>query len=321
MKLLELLLVLHAPDELHARRGGGGRCRLLRLVHHAGPVPGAAVDRGHPVQADMKKYAFLPGACHDRRGRGLGGPDPAVGRAGARARRRRPAGARAWAWPPTRQAIREWFADPRGIFALNSHRVHDAAGGDPRPGERRGRASRHHLRLDRGGPQHADRRHASHPAGASSKDVRVVQYGRAHDPLIDGKLAAFAAVSPRIRTEFVDIDAAPQAVKQYAVTQAGDGGHRVGRPVPQGREGHRAGAQHGDPAGHQRHRAVDLLRDRRRRARPGRYQRAGPLGPGGGPDRVQLQARPRQPGAGGRSRSSARRSWWRACPAASRARR
>lgn len=118
------------------------------------------------------------------------------------------------------QAIREWFADPRGIFAINSIvstmllvailGLLNASVGFRAVVFDWTEAGRNTL---------TDGTRAI--LQSLGKDVRIVQYGRAHDPLVDGKLAAFAAVSPRIRTEFVDIDAAPGAVKQYAVSKPG----------------------------------------------------------------------------------------------------
>ena len=167
----------------------------------------------------MKKYAFLPGAFMT-----VGallwaaltlqwsGPALVLGAGGLLAL--------AVGVAANRSAIREWFADPRGIFAINSivstmllvailGLVNAAIG----------------LRAVTFDWTEAGRNTLTDGTRAIlqslGKDVRVVQYGRAHDPLTDGKLAAFAAVSGRIRTAFVDIDAAPQAVKKYAVSKPG----------------------------------------------------------------------------------------------------
>jgi len=118
------------------------------------------------------------------------------------------------------KAIREWFADPRGIFAINSIvstmllvailGLLNALVGFRAVTFDWTEAGRNTLT--------AGTRAILQSLG---KDVRIVQYGRTHDPVTDGRLAAFAAVSPRIRTEFVDMDAAPQALKKYAVSRPG----------------------------------------------------------------------------------------------------
>jgi len=117
-------------------------------------------------------------------------------------------------------AIREWFADPRGVFALNSIMSTMLLVGilvlvNATISFRAitfdwTESGRHTL---------SDGTRAI--LQGLQQDVRVVQFGRVRTPAIDGKLAAFSALSPRVRTEFVDIDTAPQAVKRYGITTAG----------------------------------------------------------------------------------------------------
>jgi len=117
-------------------------------------------------------------------------------------------------------AVREWFADPRGVFALNSIMSTMLLVGILVLVN--GTLSFRAITFDW---TEAGRHTLSDGTRAIlqglEKDVRVVQFGRVRTPAVDGKLAAFSALSPRLRTEFVDIDTAPQAVKLYAITTPG----------------------------------------------------------------------------------------------------
>jgi len=167
----------------------------------------------------MKKYAFLPGAVMTV-GAALWAaytqqwslPALVLGTGGLLALS---VGAAA-----NRRAIGEWLADPRGVFAINSILstmllaailvLVNATVGMRAIKFDWTEAGRNTLTAE-----------TQTILQALTKDVQVVQYGRTRDPLVDGKLSAFRAGSSRIRTDFVDIDSAPQAVKQYSLTRPG----------------------------------------------------------------------------------------------------
>jgi ABC-type uncharacterized transport system involved in gliding motility auxiliary subunit len=116
--------------------------------------------------------------------------------------------------------IREWFRDPRGVFAVNSiistlllaavlGLVNAMAG----------------LRATTFDWTEAGRNTLSPGTTALldrlSQDVVLKQFGRAPDALVGNVLGGFSARSRRIRVEFVDIERAPQVVRRYGVTRPG----------------------------------------------------------------------------------------------------
>lgn len=118
------------------------------------------------------------------------------------------------------QGVREWFADPRGAFALNSvvsTLLLVAALGlvNALVGLRGGafdwtEAGRNTMAAETAAiVEHLDR------------DVVLKQFGGTRDPAVGSLLGAFAERSRRIRVEFVDVDRAPQAARRYGVSRAG----------------------------------------------------------------------------------------------------
>ena len=116
--------------------------------------------------------------------------------------------------------VRAWFADPRGVFAVNSILstmllvailgLVNAAVGFRAISSDWTEAGRNTLTLE-----------TRALLRALDRDVSFVQYNRVRDPLVAARLDAFAAESARVRVGFVDIDSAPQDVKKYAVTKPG----------------------------------------------------------------------------------------------------
>jgi hypothetical protein len=113
---------------------------------------------------------------------------------------------------------RDWFRDPRGVFAVNSifstlllvavlGLVNTAVA----------------LRGPSFDWTEAGRNSITPETRTILKrlnaDVVLKQFGRVHDPAVDRLLTNFAAENPRIKVEFVDIDSAPQAVRSFGVTR------------------------------------------------------------------------------------------------------
>jgi len=118
------------------------------------------------------------------------------------------------------KGVREWFGDPRCVFALNTALstlllaavlvlVNALAG----------------LRAVTFDWTEAGRNTLAPETVALveglATDIVVKQLGRPRDPAAHDLLAAFAARSPRVRVETVDIDAAPEEARRYGVTRAG----------------------------------------------------------------------------------------------------
>lgn len=116
--------------------------------------------------------------------------------------------------------IREWFRDPRGVFAVNSVistlllaavlGLVNAMAGLRATAFDWTEAGRNTLSLG-----------TTTLLDHLSQDVVVKQFGRTQDASFDAVPGAFAARSQRIRIEFVDIDSAPQIVRRYGVTRPG----------------------------------------------------------------------------------------------------
>ena len=117
-------------------------------------------------------------------------------------------------------AVREWFGDPRGIFAINSILstvllvailvLVNATVGFRAVTFDWTESGRHTLT------------DGTRTILASlGKDVSITLYARSRDPLVDGKLAAFAALSSHVKPAFVDIDSVPTLVKKYAIVKPG----------------------------------------------------------------------------------------------------
>ena len=116
--------------------------------------------------------------------------------------------------------VREWFGDPRGVFALNTllstlllvaalGLVNALAG----------------LRAVTFDWTEAGR-HTLAPETVAlidglGTDVVLKRMGRSRDTASPDLLEAFAARNPRIRLEAVDIDASPAEARRYGVTRAG----------------------------------------------------------------------------------------------------
>ena len=116
--------------------------------------------------------------------------------------------------------VREWFGDPRGVFALNTALstllllavlllVNALAG-------------LRAVTFDWTGA----RRHTLAPETVAlveglRADIVLKQMGRLRDPSARRLLKAVAARAPRVRVETVDIDAAPGEARRYGVTRAG----------------------------------------------------------------------------------------------------
>jgi hypothetical protein len=117
-------------------------------------------------------------------------------------------------------ALREWFRDPRGVFALDSILsafllaaalvLVNALAGARAPAFDWTEAGRNTLAPET----------AAILTGLSDEIV-LKQFGRTQDPAERRLLDAFAARSPRVRIEFVDLDAAPQEARRYGVSRAG----------------------------------------------------------------------------------------------------
>ena len=116
--------------------------------------------------------------------------------------------------------VRAWFADPRGVFALNSALATlvlaailvlvNALTGLRGPRFDWTDAGRNTLAPET----------VALVEGVSTHIV-LKQMGWPRDPAARDLLAAFAARNPRIRIEPVDIDAAPTDARRYGVTRAG----------------------------------------------------------------------------------------------------
>jgi hypothetical protein len=119
-----------------------------------------------------------------------------------------------------RKAVREWFGDPRGVFALNTALstllllavlllVNALAG----------------LRAMTFDWTEAGRNTLAPETIALVEGLRtdlvLKQMGRPRDTAARRLLDAFAARNPRLRIETVDIDAAPDEARRYGVTRAG----------------------------------------------------------------------------------------------------
>ena len=117
-------------------------------------------------------------------------------------------------------SLRQWFADPRGVFAMNTALstlllvavlvLVNALAGLRAVTFDWTEAGRNTLA--------PDTRALVEHLGA---DVVVKQMGRPRDPAARALLDAFAASSPRIRVGTVDIDAAPAEARRYGVARAG----------------------------------------------------------------------------------------------------
>jgi len=118
------------------------------------------------------------------------------------------------------KGVRAWFADPRGVFAVNTALatlllaailllVNALAG----------------LRATRFDWTHAGRNTLAPGTVALVEGITTgivfKQMGRPRDPAAHDLLAAFAARNPRLQIETVDIDAAPAEARRYGVTRAG----------------------------------------------------------------------------------------------------
>ena len=118
------------------------------------------------------------------------------------------------------KGLRAWLADPRGVFALNTSLativlaaililVNALAG----------------LRGTTFDWTEAGRNTLAAESAALVRGlgtgVVMKQMGRPRDPSVRALLDAFAAGSPRVRVETVDIDAAPAEARRYGVTRAG----------------------------------------------------------------------------------------------------
>jgi len=118
------------------------------------------------------------------------------------------------------KGVREWFADPRGVFALDtglSTLLLIAALGlvNALAGLRAGTFD-----------WTAAGRHTLAPGTVAlvkglGTDVVLKQMGRSRDTASRDLIEAFAARSPRIRAEAVDLDASPAEARRYGVTRAG----------------------------------------------------------------------------------------------------
>ncbi len=118
------------------------------------------------------------------------------------------------------KGVREWFGDPRGVFALNTALstllliaalvlVNALVGlrGVSLDWTEAGRntLAPETVALLRG----------------LATDVALKQMGRPRDPASRDLLGAFSAQNPRVRVETVDIDASPGEARRYGVTRAG----------------------------------------------------------------------------------------------------
>jgi hypothetical protein len=126
------------------------------------------------------------------------------------------------------KGVREWFGDPRGVFALNTGLstlllvsalglVNALAGlravtFDWTEAGRNTLAPETALMLERLGT-----------------DVVLKQMGRPRDTASRALLGAFASRNPRIRVETVDIDASPAEARRYGVTRTGSVVAEAGR--------------------------------------------------------------------------------------------
>ena len=130
------------------------------------------------------------------------------------------------------RGVRAWFDDPRGVFALNTVLstlllvaalilVNAIAG-------LRGAA----FDWTEAGRNTLAPETVALVEGLGT-DIVLKQMGRPRDAVARGLLDAFAARSPRLRLEAVDIDAAPAEARRYGVTRAGsivvEAGPRVRR--------------------------------------------------------------------------------------------
>lgn len=117
-------------------------------------------------------------------------------------------------------AVREWFRDPRAVFALNSIvstlllaavlGLVNALVGLRATAFDWTEAGRNTLAAETVAiVEHLD------------KDVVLTQFGGTRDPAVGSLLRAFAGRSLRIRVEFVDADRAPQAARRYGVSRPG----------------------------------------------------------------------------------------------------
>jgi hypothetical protein len=130
------------------------------------------------------------------------------------------------------KGVREWFNDPRGVFALNTSLstllllavllLVNALAGLRAMTFDWTEAGRHTLAPET----------VALVAGLRT-DIVLKQMGRPRDTAARALVDAFAARSPRLRVETVDIDAAPGEARRYGVTRAGsvvvEAGPRVRR--------------------------------------------------------------------------------------------
>ena len=117
-------------------------------------------------------------------------------------------------------AIREWFQDPRGVFALDSVLsslllvavliLVNALAGLRAPAFDWTQAGRNTLAPE-----------TVALLARLSDDVVLKQFGRPRDPGARRLLEAFAGVSPRVRLDVVDLDVSPQVARRYGVSRAG----------------------------------------------------------------------------------------------------
>jgi hypothetical protein len=118
------------------------------------------------------------------------------------------------------RALREWFRDPRSVFALDSILsafllaaalvLVNALAGLRAPSFDWTEAGRNTFAPE-----------TTAILSGLSDEIVLKHFGRARDPGVTRLLKAFTARSPRVRVEFVDPDAAPQEARRYGVGRAG----------------------------------------------------------------------------------------------------
>lgn len=167
----------------------------------------------------MKRYSYLPGVLllvatlvraalqvsWDRTGVALGVAGAAVVVASL-------------VW--NRREVREWFADPRGVFAVASGvstvlllailvLLNMLAWYRP---------FRVDLTASERNTVTAETRAI---VGRLTRDVALRQFGRSRDAQVDQLLSSFASASRRIRVEFVDAERAPREARSFGVIRNG----------------------------------------------------------------------------------------------------
>lgn len=138
-----------------------------------------------------------------------------------------------------RREVREWFADPRGVYAVNTGLSVVLVIGNLalinilvwyRPFQVDLTASRRNTVTET----------TSDILRKLTRDVSLRQFGQLRDPRLDQLLASFGAASRRIRIEFVDADRSPQDARRYGIIKngtvlvsAGDKYRKVETPTEQ----------------------------------------------------------------------------------------